>query len=84
MFAFSTILTAYYCGESSLKAIFNKINKKELLILKLVIVIVVFLGSITSPKILWTLVDLLAAILVIINVYSLLKLRRIIKSEYER
>lgn len=84
MFAFSTILTGYYYGESSLKSIFNKLTKNNILMLKLLIVLVVFIGSLTSPSILWKLVDILAAILVIINVYALLKLRREIKNEYDK
>ena len=84
MFAFSTILTGYYYGESSLKSIFKNINFKEILILKLLIVLVVFLGAITSPTLIWKLVDILAAVLVIINVYALLKLRHEIKEEYDK
>ena len=84
MFAFSTILTGYYYGESSLKFIFKNINFKEILILKLLIVLVVFLGAITSPTLIWKLVDILAAVLVIINVYALLKLRHEIKEEYDK
>jgi len=84
MFAFSTILTGYYYGESSIKSIFNKLSKKHILMLKLLIVLVVFLGSLTSPSILWKIVDILAAVLVIINVYALLKLRSEIKEEYNK
>ena len=83
MFAFSTILTGYYYGESSLKSIFNKLTKRNILILKLLIIIVVFVGGITSPSILWNLVDMLAAVLVIINIYALLRLRKEIKEEYD-
>ncbi len=84
MFAFSTILTAYYYGESSLKSIFKSLTKEKALILKLLIVLVVFFGSILSPTTLWNLVDTLAAILVIINVYAILKLRYEIKEEYNK
>ena len=84
MFAFSTILTGYYYGESSLKSIFKKLTKNNILVLKLIIIIVVFVGSLTSPSILWKLSDILAATLVIINVYALLKLRHEIKEEYDK
>ena len=84
MFAFSTILTGYYYAESSLKSIFSKIKNKDILILKVLIILVVFLGSLTSPTILWKIVDILAAMLVIINVYALMKLRKEIKTEYEK
>ncbi len=84
MFAFSTILTGYYYGESSLKSIVKNITNVHIIILKLSIVLVVFLGCITSPSILWKMVDILAAVLVIINVYALLKLRHEIKEEYNK
>ena len=84
MFAFSTILTGYYYSESSLKFIFKNITSKHTLSLKLLIIVVVFIGCLTSPSILWTIVDLLSAFLVIINVYTLLKLRKEIKEEYDK
>ena len=82
LFAFSTILTAYYYGESSLKSIFNKLTNKHIFMLKLSIVLVIFIGCLISPSILWNLVDILAAILVIINIYALLKLEKEIEEEY--
>ncbi len=82
LFAFSTILTGYYYSESNLKFLFNGINKRQSILIKLAIVIVVFLGCIISPTLLWKFVDVLAAILVIINIYTLLKLRKEIKKEY--
>ena len=84
MFAFSTILTGYYYSESSLKFIFKNITSKHTLSLKLLIIAIVFIGCLTSPSILWTIVDLLSAFLVIINVYTLLKLRKEIKEEYDK
>lgn len=84
MFAFSTILTGYYYSESSFKAIFYKVSKKQTLFLKLLIIIVTFVGCLTSASLLWTIVDILAALLVIINVYALLKLRGEIKEECEK
>ena len=84
MFAFSTILTGYYYSESSLKSITNNISKKIILVLKLVIVLVIFCGCLISPTILWKIVDILSALLVIINVYALLKLRKEIKEEYDK
>ena len=83
MFAFSTILTGYYYGESNLKSILKKIDFKKILCLKLMIVLVVFLGAITSPTIVWKIVDIMSAMLVIINVYALLRLRHEIKEEYD-
>ena len=84
MFAFSTILTGYYYGESSLKSIFKTLTKKHILILKLSIIVVVIIGCLASATVLWKCVDILAALLVIINVYTLLRLRHEIKEEYDK
>lgn len=75
-FAFSTILTGYYYGESSYKYLDKNVNNTKIMILKIITLIVVFLGCITSPTILWNLVDILVAILAIINTYSILKLKK--------
>ena len=84
MFAFSTILTGYYYGESSLKSMCKSMSNKKTFLLKLVIAVVVFLGAILSPTLIWKVIDILAAILVIINVYALLKLRYQIVEEYNK
>lgn len=72
MFSFSTILTGYYYCQSSLKFLNKKINTKFLLIITPLSVIT---GAITSPTTIWTLVDILVAILAIINIYAMFKLK---------
>ena len=84
MFSFSTILTGYYNGESNLKLILNKKADKKVLFLKLAMILIVFFGTITSSTIIWKVADILAALLVIINVYTLLRLRHEIKEEYNK
>lgn len=79
LFAFSTILSGYYYGESSLKYFFKKIKKEYLLYLKLLTILVIFIGSISSPTILWKITDIFVAILSIINIYAIIKLRKEIK-----
>ena len=75
-FAFSTILTGYYYGESSYKYLDKKTNNKKIMILKIITIIIVFVGCITSPTLLWNLVDILVAILAIINTYAIIKLKK--------
>ena len=75
LFSFSTILTGYYYGESSLKYILNKVTKKSLFILKIITLIVIFIGTVMSPTLLWKIVDILVALLAIINVYSMYSLK---------
>ena len=79
LFAFSTILTGYYYIESNLKFLKSNINKKELAITKIITLLFLFIGCIISSKTLWDIVDALIAILAIINIYTLLKLKDKIK-----
>ena len=83
-FAFSTIIAGYYYGESNLKFIIKNVSKKQILSLKITTILLLVLGSITSPTLLWNIVDILVAILAIINMYSLLKLRKEIIHDYKK
>lgn len=76
LFSFSTILTGYYDGESSLKYFMKKPNKISLLVLKFVTLMMIFLGCIVSSTSLWDMVDLLVAMLAIINIFAMFKLRK--------
>ncbi len=78
LFAFSTIISGYYFGESSLKYLVKN-NKKSIVILKLITLILLVLGSVLSSTVLWKTVDILVAILAIINVYALFCLRKHVK-----
>lgn len=80
-FAFSTILTGYYYGESSLKYFKNDVSKNGLFLLKLVTLIMIFLGCIIPSTFIWNLVDIFVAILAIINTYALFNLRNDIFNE---
>lgn len=81
LFSFTTILTGYYDGESSLKYLFKNITNKHLNILKVVSLVVLFLGCIISSETLWSFVDILMALLAIINIYTLFKLKHDVKQE---
>lgn len=80
LFAFSTVLTGYYYGESSLRFLLGDNNSKCIILLKLITLIVLFLGGIISATMLWNIVDLLVAFLAIINIYSLFCLQDNISS----
>lgn len=81
MFSFSTVLTGYYYCQSSLKFLSKNINTKCLLTITPLSVV---LGAITSPTTIWTLVDILVAILAIINIYSIFKLKEEIMLYYKK
>ena len=76
LFSFSTILTGYYYGETSMKYICGKITEKGLLLLRILTLAFILLGSIISSSTLWILVDIFVAVLAIINTYSILKLKK--------
>lgn len=75
MFCFSTIITGYYNGESSIKSL----NIKKFLFLKVITLIALFIGVIIQASLLWSITDLLIGFILIINVYSVYKLRNTVK-----
>ena len=76
LFSFSTIITIYYYGESCLEFLIN--NKKATSILKVITIITIFYGGIIQGKAIWNLIDVFLAVLTIINMYALYKLRQTI------
>lgn len=81
--AYSTIVAGYYYGESSLKYLLKNVSNKQINILKIVTVILLLIGSVISATLLWKIVDILVAILAIINMYALIKLRKEIIIDYK-
>ncbi len=82
-FAFSTVISGYYYGESNIKYIFGNINERNILILKLIVVLIILYGSIAKPSILWDLVDIGVAILAIINIVAIFMLRKDVIREFK-
>lgn len=78
IFAFSTIISGYYYGESSLEYLSGSVNNKHYLLKGLTVVLLV-IGSVVEPNILWNFVDIGISIMAIINIYALIKLRDKIK-----
>lgn len=83
-FAFSTIISGYYYGESNLKYLDKKTNPTSIYLLNVIVVLILFYGAIASPKILWDTVDIGAGILAIINCFSIFMLRHEMKKEYDK
>lgn len=81
-FAFSTILTGYYYGEVNLKYLMPKCSNRALTILKIITLLLLLWGSITSATLLWQVVDILVACLALINMYALIRLRKEVITEY--
>ena len=79
LFSFSTMITIYYYGESSLR--FLTKNKQLLLVLKYITLISIFIGGIIKATTIWPLIDIFLAILTIINMYSIYQLKDLIISK---
>lgn len=84
LFAFSTILSGYYDGEASLKSLFPKIGVKTLFILKIITFLIIIIGSVTKATLLWNIVNILTALLAIINIYAIFKLKDDVILEFKR
>ena len=81
-FAFSTIISGYYYGESNLKYLFKKFDKKKIELLNLFVVCVLIYGAIARPSSLWNLVDIGVALLAIINTIAMILLRHELYEEF--
>lgn len=75
LFAFSTILSAYYYGEVSL----NYFKKKNINILRFLLIVMVLLGTIFSSTYIWIFIDINVSMLALINIYAIYKLRNEIR-----
>ena len=73
LFAFSTIIAGYYYSDTNLKYLTNSYKYNN--ILKIITIIVLILSSVVRPYYIWNFVDILLAILAIINIYALYKFR---------
>jgi len=82
-FAFSTIISGYYYGESSIKYIKDDINNFNIKLLNIIIMVILIYGAIMTPSKLWNIVDIGVAILAIINCYAMIKLRNKVIKEYQ-
>ena len=83
-FAFSTIISGYYYGESNIKYLNKKMNKKSIVLLNIFVVIVLLYGAIAKPSSLWNIVDIGVAILAIINSIAIFGLRKNVVNEINK
>ena len=75
LFSFSTIITGYFYGESSFNYFFDSVNIRYVYVLRGITLFVLFIGSFLPSSFLWGIVDIFVGIIVIINLYSIWKLR---------
>lgn len=72
LFAFSTIISSYFFGETSL----NILTKNKYLnnIYKILFILIIIISCYIKPSILWNLCDYFIALLAIINISSIIKI----------
>lgn len=73
LFAFSTIISGYYYGETALKFITKKTNT---VFFKIIVLFLLLISTIISPTVIWKIIDKLMIILAIINTYAIIKMRK--------
>lgn len=71
LFAYSTIITSYYYG---------KINMKRDTLSKFIVIIMVLVSTIIEPNRIWQFIDILISLVTIINLVSIFKLRKKLRS----
>ncbi len=81
-FSFSTIVSGYYYGESNFKFLFKNATERIILFLKITTCFLLVIGSFISPTLLWNFVDILVAILAIINIFAIFSLKHDMIDEY--
>ncbi len=81
-FSFSTIISGYYYVETNLKFILKNISDKYILLLKIITCLLLVLATIISPNFIWNISDILVALLIIINIFSIYNLRNDVFNSY--
>lgn len=75
LFSLSSIISCYYDGE----VCFKYLGFNNILVLKIITVLIIIIGSISSSLFLWEFIDIFIAIMAIINIYAIFKLKDKIK-----
>ena len=65
-----------------LMQLLKKEKKSLVFLLRIITIILLFIGSLVKATILWNIVDILVEILAIINMYAIIKLRKEIVNDF--
>lgn len=72
LFAFSSIVSNYYYGESNLRFIYN--NEKLIIAYRVMVSVMVLFGSVVSLDLVWNMADLFMALMTLTNLVAILLL----------
>lgn len=73
LFSFTTIVSGFYFGLTNM--MFLTKNKKLILAFRLCVLLFTFSGFILNSSLIWWLIDFMMLILILINIYCIVKLR---------
>lgn len=74
LFAFSSIIGNYYYGESNIE--FLTSNKKYLFVYRILVVFMIFTGSLAKVSLVWTLADVFMGFMAIVNLIAIFLLSK--------
>ncbi len=72
LFAYSTIISGFYYGESALSFITERLSIKKMY--KVVVIVFIFISTHINGTMIWSFIDILVAILSLINLYAITKI----------
>lgn len=75
LFAFSSIVSNYYYGESNLRFIYN--NEKLVIAYRIMVCCMILYGSVVSLDIVWNMADLFMALMTLTNLIAIVLLGKI-------
>ena len=78
LFAISTILSSYFYTLKGIKYL-NNSNKEDNNNLKIILLFFALTGMLINSSIIWSIIDILILFLLLINIYTILKLNKQIK-----
>ena len=79
LFAISTIISGYYYSIKGLEFLKKDLDNYDYLFIKILVLLISFLGGIVKSSIIWEFIDDLILFLLLINIYTIISLRNKIK-----
>lgn len=79
LFSYTTMIGWYYYGEANMAYLFGE---RSVTFYKIIVVIAILVGTLTHFEILWTISDLLNALMVVPNLIGILLLTNVVAKKY--
>lgn len=76
LFAISTIISGYYYSIKGVEFLKGSLSNSNILFMKILVVLLVFIGGVINSSIIWSVIDTLVLFLLLINIYAIFCLRK--------